>query len=265
VAVLGLIIILAVVALALLAPLIVPADPYAINPRASMEAPSAAHPLGTDRLGRDLAARLIYGARISLWVGVVSVGLATLVGLPLGVLAGYYGGLIDDVLMRLMDILFAFPPILLAIVVAAVLGPGLTNAMIAIGIIYLPRLSRVARGPVLALRQMEFVEAARALGATHLRIMLTHILPNILGIMLVQITLNLSTAILAEAALSFLGLGAQPPTPTWGGILNEGRLFMQIAPWLSLYPGLAISITVLGFNLLGDGLRDVLDPRLRNT
>ncbi len=265
VASLGLVILLIVAALALLAPYIIPADPLAIDPTASMAAPSPTHPMGTDRLGRDVAARLIFGARTSLWVGVVSVGLATLIGVPLGVLAGYFGGLLDDVIMRLMDVLFAFPPILLAIVIAAVLGPGLTNAMIAIGIIYLPRLARVTRGPVLALRQVEFVEAARALGATHLRIMFTHILPNILGVLLVQVTLNLSTAILAEAALSFLGLGAQPPTPTWGGMLNEGRMFMQIAPWLSLYPGIAISVTVLGFNLLGDGLRDLFDPRLRNT
>lgn len=265
VASLGFLIIVGLIGLALLAPYVVAADPYTIDPTASMRAPSAEHPLGTDRLGRDVAARLVYGARTSLWVGIVSVGLATLLGVPLGLLAGYAGGLLDDIIMRLMDVLFAFPPILLAIVIAAVLGSGLTNAMIAIGVIYLPRLVRITRGPVLALRQIEFVEATRALGATHLRIVLTHILPNILGVLLVQISLNLSTAILAEAALSFLGLGAQPPIPTWGGMLNDGRLFTQIAPWLSLYPGLAISLTVLGFNLLGDGLRDVLDPRLRNT
>lgn len=248
-----------------LAPYVAPSDPYEIDATASLVAPNEKHPLGTDRLGRDVAARVIYGARTSLWVGFVSVSLTLLIGTPLGVIAGYSGGLLDNVIMRSMDIIFAFPAILLAIVIVAVLGPGITNAMIAIAIVYLPRMARLVRSPVLALREMDFIEAATAMGATSSRILIRHILPNIIGIILVQVSLNLSTAILAEAALSFLGLGAEPPTPSWGSMLNEGRPFLRLAPWLSIYPGIAIVVTVLGFNLLGDGLRDFLDPGLRQS
>lgn len=258
----GFVIILFLLAVAVLGPVFVKTDPYEMASMPLMS-PGESNLLGTDMLGRDVAARLIYGARTSLKLGIISVGLAVAVGLPLGLAAGYFGGAVDNAIMRLMDIIFAFPPLLLAIVIAAVLGPGMTNAMLAIGIVYIPRMARIVRGPVLTVRTMEFVNAAEALGSTNFRTIFRHVLPNVLAPVMVQVTLNLSTAILAEAALSFLGLGAQPPEPSWGSMLNEGRLILELAPWLSIFPGAAIMLAVLGFNLLGDGLLDALDPRLK--
>lgn len=259
----GLVIVLLLLVVGVLGPVVIKADPYEMAGM-PLSPPSETNMLGTDMLGRDVAARLIYGARTSLKLGIISVGLAVALGLPLGLAAGYFGGSVDNVIMRFMDIIFAFPPLLLAIVIAAVLGPGMTNAMIAIGVVYTPRMARIVRGPVLTVRTMEFVNAARALGSSNLRIIGRHVLPNVLGPVMVQVTLNLSTAILAEAALSFLGLGAQPPEPSWGSMLNDGRLILEVAPWLSIFPGAAIMLAVLGFNLLGDGLLDALDPRLKD-
>ncbi|HEX9922328.1 MAG TPA: ABC transporter permease, partial [Anaerolineae bacterium] len=203
-------------------------------------------------------------ARVSLQVGLISVGLSATVGAILGLIAGYVGHMTDEAIMRVMDILFAFPAILLAIAIMAALGRGIGNAMIAIGIVYVPIFARIARGSVLSVREEEFVEAARAVGSTHMRIIFRHIFPNILSPLIVETTLSLSFAILAEAALSFFGLGTQPPDPSWGRMLSEGRAYFQQSLWLGIFPGLAIMLTVMGFNLLGDGLRDALDPRLKN-
>lgn len=259
----GLLIVLAVVLVAVLAPVIAPYDPYARDIRNRVAPPSAAHWLGTDDIGRDTLSRLMYGARISLLVGFISVGLATLVGVPLGLLAGYNGRRLDTVVMRLMDALIAFPEIVLAIAILAILGPSILNAMIAIGIVYIPIFARTVRAPALSEVRREYIEAARAIGAGTGRILLRHLAPNTLSIIIVRVTTSFSYAILAEATLSFLGLSASPPTPTWGRMLNEGRGFMQLAPWVAIFPGLAIALAVLGFNLLGDGLRDALDPRSR--
>ena len=259
----GLVIVLVLVVVAVLAPVLAPYDPYARDIRNRIAAPSAHHWLGTDDIGRDTLSRLIYGARISLLVGFVSVGIATVVGVPLGLLAGYNGKRIDSIVMRLMDALIAFPEIVLAIAILAILGPSILNAMIAIGIVYIPIFARTARAPALAEVHQEYIEAARAIGAGTGRILVRHLAPNTLSIIIVRMTTSFSYAILTEAALSFLGLSASPPTPTWGRMLNEGRGFMQLAPWVAIFPGLAIAVAVLGFNLLGDGLRDALDPRSR--
>jgi peptide/nickel transport system permease protein len=224
--------------------------------------PSRAHPMGTDELGRDTLARIIHGAQVSLYVGAISVSIAFVGGVVFGMLAGYYKGIIDTLLMRLVDIMFSLPGIVLAIVIAGLLGPNRRNAMIAIGIVILPAFARVVRGAVLEVMGYPYTESARALGASGRRIMLRHVIPNIIAPLLVLITVYLSVAILAEAALSFLGLGTQPPEASWGGMLSTGRTYIDITPWLSIFPGAAIMIVVLGFNLLGDGLRDILDPRL---
>jgi peptide/nickel transport system permease protein len=226
------------------------------------EDPSWAHPMGTDELGRDTLARIIHGAQVSLYVGAVSVSIAFVGGVVFGMLAGYYTGIVDTVLMRIVDIMFSLPGIVLAIVIAGLLGPNRRNAMIAIGIVILPAFGRVVRGAVLEVMGYPFTESARALGASGWRIMLRHVVPNITSPLLVLVTVYLSVAILAEAALSFLGLGTQPPEASWGGMLSTGRTYIDITPWLSIFPGAAIMIVVLGFNLLGDGLRDILDPRL---
>ena len=240
--------------------------PYPIldqHPRDRLQEPSRDYLLGTDQFGRDLASRVMKGGANSLKVAALSVVVATIFGTAIGAISGYIGGLVDTLVMRLMDVVFAFPTLLLALLVVTVLGPNLNNTILAIGIVYTPIFARVARGPVLALKEMEFVAAARCLGASELRILSRHILPNMGAPLIVQVTLALSWALITEAGLSFLGLGTQPPEPSWGLMLSENRGLAEIAPWLILYPGLAIMLGVLGFNLLGDGLRDVLDPRLR--
>jgi peptide/nickel transport system permease protein len=224
--------------------------------------PSAAHLLGTDDFGRDILTRILFGSRISLQVGFVAVGIAGTTGIALGLLSGYFGGWLDNLLMRCMDVLLAFPAILLAVTIMALLGPSTTNVMVAIGIAYIPIFARVVRGTVLTVKPNEYVEAARAAGASELRTLLQHILPGTTGPIIVQVSLALAYAILAEAALSFLGLGTQPPTPTWGSMLSFGRDFVREAPWFTFFPGFAIFLTVLSLNLVGDGLSDALDPRL---
>lgn len=260
----GLTIIILVTLLAILAPLLSPHGPTEQVARRLLE-PSSDYLLGTDEFGRDIFSRVIYGSRISLYVGLISVSLALVSGGVLGLIAGYAGGRIDTLLMRLVDILFAIPSLVLAIVIAGLLGPSLTNAMIAIGIVYAPIYARLVRGEVLTVRNQLYIESARASGVGDLGMVVRHILPNITATLIVQTTLLLSTAILAEAALSFLGLGTQPPDPSWGTMLGSGRRYMELTPWVAIAPGIAIVITVLGFNLLGDGLRDALDPRLRGS
>jgi len=237
------------------------ASPLRMVPQDRMAGPSWALPLGADVFGRDLLARLVYGARLSLEVAFASVLAALAVGSALGLLAGYAGGRTDQALMRVMDVFFSFPAVLLALGIVAALGPHPANVMLAIAVVYTPIFARVVRGPVLALKEREFVEASRALGAPAGRIVGRHILPNLASVLVVQTSIALSWAILTEASLSFLGLSAQPPTPSWGAMLNEGRQNLELAPHLAVFPGLAIMLAVLGFNLLGDGLRDALDPR----
>jgi peptide/nickel transport system permease protein len=237
---------------------------YADQVARRLLAPTAAHPLGTDTLGRDELSRVIHGAQVSLQVGITAVLIALVLGTVIGVVAGYYRRGVDAVLMRVVDVMFAFPGLVLAIVIAGLLGPSRTNAMIAIGIVYAPAFARVVRGSTLNVLGLPFVEAARSLGARDWWVIRRHIGPNILAPLIVLTTIYLSTSILAEAALSFLGLGTQPPEPSWGSMLDSSRAHMQQAPWLAIAPGFAIMIVVLGFNFLGDGLRDVLDPQLRD-
>ena len=256
-------IILAAIACAVLAPqLAAGRDPISQSMDALLEAPSLKHPFGTDELGRDVYARVLYGTRISLQVGLISVGIGMTVGVILGLIAGYFGGLLDNLIMRVIDAMLAFPMLVLALAITAALGANLRNAMIAIGIVGIPTYARLVRGQVLSVREREFVEAARALGAGHGRIMLLHILPNVTAPIIVQASLMIATAILSEASLSFLGLGVQPPTPSWGSMLNDGKNYLEMAPWMAIFPGMAIFLVVLGFNLLGDAVRDALDPRL---
>jgi len=260
-AVLGLTLAAVVLLGALLAPWLAPEDPLAMSPR-RFGAPSASAWLGTDQFGRDLLSRLLYGARMSMAVSIAAVGMATLIGGAIGLCAGYFGGRIDLLLMRGVDVLMAFPTLLLALAVVATFGGNTRNLILAVTLAYIPIFSRVIRGSALSVKQNDFVEASRALGARDGRIILRAILPNVLAPIIVQATFNLSTAIMIEAALSFLGLGVQPPAPSWGGMLSEARNFMELDPWLALAPGGAITLAVLGFNLFGDGLRDILDPRL---
>ncbi|ELZ37245.1 ABC transporter permease [Halorubrum tebenquichense] len=224
--------------------------------------PGPAHPMGTDHLGRDVLLRIVLGARISLYIGGLSVGIATAAGVPLGAVAGYVGGNVDDTIMRTMDILMSFPPILLALTVVAVLGPSLTNAMIAIGVTYVPYFARVTRSEVVSVVEEDFVEAARALGERDSRVLFWEVLPNAAAPIIVQASISLAFAILAAAGLSFLGLGAQPPQPSWGLMIRQSKQYLAQAPWMAIFPGLGIATTVLGFNLLGDGIRDVLDPTM---
>jgi len=232
--------------------------------RKGLLAPGGQFTLGTDEFGRDMLSRIIHGSRVSLQVGIIATAISAAVGISLGAIAGYFGGRIDYVIQGMVDISWAFPTILMAIFLIAVLGPGLTNVMIAVGLVYWGGFARVVRGQVLSLREWEFVTAARAIGAHDVRIMFRHIVPNIIAPVIVMATLMMGDAILIEATLSFLGMGAQPPTPSWGSILASGRAYLILAPWVTLFPGIAIMLTVLGFNLLGDGLRDALDPRLKN-
>jgi len=259
----GLAVVLALAAGALLAPLIAPADPLAQTLAARLEPPSAAHWLGTDQLGRDLLSRLLYGARISLVIGLTVVMLAGIFGTLVGLVAGYAGGFTEEGLMRLTDVFLAFPPLILAMAIAGALGPSLTNAIIAIAVVTWAVYARLARGQILSLRKQEFIEAARSVGVPRSRILLRHLLPNALAPLLVQASFDMGAAIVSAAGLSFIGFGAQPPTPEWGVMISEGRNFISTEPWLSLFPGLAILLAVGAFNVLGDGLRDALDPRLR--
>jgi len=250
---------------ALLAPFISPHDPIAVNADNAYLPPlSPGHALGTDELGRDLLSRMLWGARVSLPVAFVAVAVGLVAGGLIGLVSGYFGGVVDLLMMRLIDALLAFPALILAIAIVAALGPNLTNAMIAIGIVAIPVYARLVRALVLQLKQMEFIAASRSLGATPLRIVVRHVIPNLLTPVIVQVTLSAGFAILAEATLSFLGLGAQVPTPDWGQMINSGATFLENDPWLAIVPGAAISITVFSFNLLGDSLRDALDPRLRS-
>jgi len=262
-AVLGLIVITFFVALAVLAPLVAAYDPAAQSWTTVRKAPSAVHWFGTDDVGRDVLTRVIYGARASLLAGVVSVGIAIAFGVPLGLIAGYLGGFVDALLSRLTDAMLACPFLILAIALAAFLGPSLSNAMVAIGVTTTPIFVRLTRGQVMAVKVEDYVEAARAVGNPRWRIVLVHILPNILPALIVQATLSIAAAIIAEAALSYLGLGEQPPMPSWGSMLNSAQRFLANAPWMAVWPGVAIFLTVLSFNLVGDGLRDALDPRER--
>lgn len=260
-AILGAIVVVAFVAIAVLAPYLAPYDPAKPDFLAVRQAPSEAYRLGTDEIGRDVLSRLIFGARASLVAGVISVAIATAIGVPLGLLSGFYRGAVDEVIMRVTDALLSFPFLILAVALAAALGPSLTNAMIAIGIASTPTFVRLTRGQVLAVQAEDYVHAARGLGASDLRILAKHILPNAFTPILVQATLTIAQAIIAESSLSFLGLGVQPPTPSWGGMLNTAKNFLVQAPWMAIWPGISIFVTVLAFNLFGDGLRDAFDPR----
>src|SRR5215813_13505009 len=259
----GLIIIILLVLVALLAPLIAPFDPAQQSWTAIRKPPSAQHWLGTDESGRDLFSRVVFGARASLLAGIVSISIALALGVPIGLLAGYAGRWIDVLIGRITDAMLAIPFLILAIALAAFLGPSLNNAMIAIGVTTTPIFVRLTRGQVMAVKAEDYVEAARAVGNPPWRVALVHILPNILPSLMVQASLSIAAAIIAEAALSFLGLGQQPPEPSWGSMLNAAQRFLGSAPWMALWPGLAIFLTVLSFNLLGDGLRDAFDPRER--
>ncbi len=260
-ALLGAFVIVFFVVLAVFAPLLAPYDPTATDFLAVRQAPSADYRLGTDDVGRDVLSRVIFGARASLLAGVISVVIAMLMGVPLGLVSGFYGGFVDELIMRFTDALLSFPFLILAVALAAALGPSLQNAMIAIGIASAPTFIRLTRGQVLAVKAEDYVQAARALGTGDARILTRHILPNSFTPLLIQATLTIAQAIIAESSLSFLGLGVQPPTPSWGGMLNTAKGFMAQAPWMAVWPGLSIFVTVLAFNLFGDGLRDALEPR----
>lgn len=260
----GLLLVLLVVAAAILAPLVAPHDPYRGDQGTDyLSPPGGAFLLGTDTQGRDVLSRVIYGARISLGVGIISQCVASLLGVTLGLLAGYYGRWVDGVVMRLADITLAFPTLLLLIAVAAAVSPSLPVVFLVIGIVGWAAMARLVRGQVLVLKNAEFVQAARALGARDRRILFRHLLPNVRAQVIVAATLGMAGAIMAEAALSFVGLGAQPPTPSWGAMVSDGRDLLRVAPWVSFAPGIAIGLAVMGFNLVGDVLREVYDPRLR--
>ena len=261
---LGSSIVLLLAVVALFGRQIAPYDPVAMDFGARFAAPSWQHPFGTDEFGRDIFSRVLYGAAVSFKVAFIAVAISGTVGVFLGAIAGFYGRWLDEIIMRFMDILFAFPAVLLAITVMAILGRGVNNAMIAIAIVYIPIFARVARSAVITIRGREFVTAATALGQNNTTIIFKHILPNALGPIIVQTSLSLAFAILAEAALSFFGLGTQPPDPSWGRMLSEGRAFLRQAWWMGVFPGLAIMLAVMGFNFFGDGLRDLLDPRMKS-
>src|SRR4051812_2265917 len=259
----GLVLVVLFTFVALLASQLAPSDPIAMEPAKALDGPSLEHPFGLDRFGRDVLSRTIYGTRISLFIGVGSITIAALVGTLVGLSAGFFGGTVDNVLGRIMDVFFTFPSLILAIAISVALGLGTQNALLAIAVTYWPAFARVVRGATLAERHKDYVEAARVLGASGMRLMGRHLLPNILSPIIVQFTVAISQAIIVESSLSYLGLGTQPPTPSWGTMINEGRTFLATAPWISVFPGLGIMGAVLAFNLLGDGLRDILDPRSR--
>jgi peptide/nickel transport system permease protein len=260
---LGLIIVLAFIALALFAPWIAPHDPIATSWGAIRKAPSAEHWFGTDEIGRDVLSRVIWGTRASLLAGIISVSISLMIGIPIGLAAGFFGGALDAAISRVTDAFLACPFLILAIALAAFLGPSLTNAMIAIGISAAPIFVRLTRAQVLNTKEEDYIEAARAVGNSPLRIALRHILPNVTAPLMVQATLAIAAAVIAEASLSFLGLGQQPPAPSWGSMLNTAKNYIDNAPWMAIWPGLSIFLLVLAFNILGDGLRDALDPRQR--
>ena len=262
-AVVGLVILGGLALMALGAPWLSPRDPIRTAARDALQPPGARFVLGSDQFGRDVASRVLHGARVSLTVGLISVSIAVALGAPLGLVSGYYGGRLDGLIMRVMDVLLAFPGILLALAIVSVLTPGLTNVMIAVGLSAVPTYARLVRASVLSARENLYVEAARALGGRDLGILTRYILPNVVAPLIVTATLGLGTAILSAAALGFLGLGSQPPQPEWGRMLSEGRDYLREAWWISTFPGLGIMLTVLAMNLLGDGLRDILDPRLQ--
>jgi len=262
-AVVGMIILAVLAAMALAAPWLSPRDPIKTAPREALQAPGSRFLLGSDQFGRDVASRALHGARLSLTVGLIAVSIAVGLGTPVGLLSGYYGGRVDGFVMRVVDVLLAFPGILLALAIVSVLSPGLNNVMIAVGLSAVPNYARLIRASTLSAREQLYVEAARALGSRDLSIVTRYILPNVVAPLIVTATLGLGTAILSAAALSFLGLGSQPPQPEWGRMLSEGRDYLREAWWISTVPGLGIMLTVLAMNLLGDGLRDLLDPRLK--
>lgn len=262
-AIAGLFVVAVLIVVAVIAPAITPYPPNDQSFRIKLEPPSAEHLLGTDEFGRDVLSRILVGTRVALWVGITPVVIALIAGVTLGLVAGFYGRGIDQVLMRLIDIMLAFPWLLLAIGIMAILGPGINNVIIAVAIVYIPAFARIVRGSVLSIKEKEFVEAARAMGQPDRRIIVRHILANAWAPIIVLATLSIGQAIIYAAGLSFIGLGTQPPDADWGEMLNSGREYLRDAPWLGFFPGLAILITVLAFNLFGDGLRDALDPRLR--
>ncbi len=262
-AIAGFVVIGLLIVVAVFAPLLAPHDPNDQSFRIKLRPPSAEHPFGTDEFGRDIFSRVLYGSRVALRVGLAPVVFAMVIGVAVGLVAGYYGKIVDQIVMRLIDILLAFPWLLLAIGIMAILGPGINNVIIAVAIVYIPAFARIVRGSVLSIKEKEFVEAARAIGLPDWRIMTRHVLANIWAPIIVQATLSIGQAIIYAAGLSFIGLGTQPPRSDWGVMLASGREYLRDGPWLGLFPGLAILVTVLAFNLLGDGLRDALDPRLR--
>ncbi|MED1784531.1 ABC transporter permease [Brevibacillus fortis] len=262
--VIGAVIILGLILVAIFAPLIAPFDPNAQDYNKILMPPDGEHFFGTDDLGRDIFSRVVYGARISIQAALISVGIAMLIGVPIGLLSGYYRGFWDEwIVMRSVDAMQAFPFLILALAISAVLGSGFGNAMLAIGIGFAPAFIRITRGQVLSLRNMEYIQAARSVGVKDARIIFRHILPNAMNPIVIQATLAMASGIIAEASLSYLGLGVQPPTPSWGSMLNQAQTLMSVAPYATFYPGIAIFLVVLGFNLLGDGLQQVLDPRAR--
>jgi peptide/nickel transport system permease protein len=262
-AALGMGIIALLVLTAVCADVIAPFGPTDIFSQDAMSPPSWTHPMGTDLLGRDVLSRVIYGSRVSIYVGVLSLVLAIFIGIPLGIMAGFYGGVIDNFIMRIMDIILAFPIFLLAIVIMVMLEPSTTNVVLALGIVRIPIYARIVRGSVLSVKGLEYIEAAKALAVRDLRLLVRHVLPNCMAPIIVTSTLSVGVSIIVEASLSFLGLGTQPPTPSWGWDLKANLMLLEINPWITIFPGLAIFCTVLGFNLFGDGLRDALDPRLK--
>jgi peptide/nickel transport system permease protein len=262
-AIIGAVFLVLIVLSAILAPLLAAYDPLERSVRDRLVGPSKAHPMGTDALGRDILSRVLYGGRVSLRVGLFSVVASTLIGVPLGLIAGYFGGKIDDAIMRLMDVILAFPGLILAIWLVAMLGPSMRNIIFAITFWSVPTYARLARGNTLSVREMDYITAERCIGAGHFRILLRHILPNIVAPLIVLATLNISGAIITGASLSFLGLGVRPPTPEWGAMLSDGRGFLRNAWWIAFFPGIVITLVVLAANLVGDALRDALDPKVR--